>query len=85
MFVGKAGAYLIVEQLKCAFTWVGSWPFLQTLDKDGKERPARDKHSSLLRIFVKYGRKSFITLGPRVTKHLEKLKDKKYFAFFPLY
>jgi len=36
MFVGKAGAYLIVEQLKCTFTWVGSWPFLQTLDKDGK-------------------------------------------------
>ncbi len=36
MFVGKAGAYLIVEQLKCTFTWVGSWPFLQSLDKDGK-------------------------------------------------
>jgi hypothetical protein len=36
MFVGKAGAYLRVEQLKCTFTWVGSWPFLQTLHKDGK-------------------------------------------------
>ncbi len=22
----KAGAYFIVEQLKCTFTWVGSWP-----------------------------------------------------------
>jgi hypothetical protein len=27
MLVGKAGAYLIVEQLKCTFTWVGSWTF----------------------------------------------------------
>ncbi len=32
MFVGKAGAYLIVEQLKCTFTWVGFWSFLQTLE-----------------------------------------------------
>jgi hypothetical protein len=39
MLVGKAGAYLIVEQLKCTFKWVGSWPFLQTLDKDGKALP----------------------------------------------
>ncbi len=29
------------------------------------ERLARDKHSSLLRTFVNYGRKSFIILGPR--------------------
>jgi len=36
MFVGMAGAYLMVEQLKCTFTWVGSLPFLQSLDKDGK-------------------------------------------------
>jgi hypothetical protein len=36
MLVGKAGAYLRVEQLKRTFTWVGSWPFLQTSDKDGK-------------------------------------------------
>jgi hypothetical protein len=36
MLVGKAGAYLIVEQLKCNFIWLGSWPFLQTLDKDEK-------------------------------------------------
>ncbi len=31
MLLGKAVAYLIVEQLKCTFIWVGSWPFLQTL------------------------------------------------------
>ena len=36
MFVDKAGAFLIVEQLKFTFTWVGSLPFLQSLDKDGK-------------------------------------------------
>jgi hypothetical protein len=36
MLVGEDGAYPIVEQLKFTFTWVGSWPFLQTLDKDGK-------------------------------------------------
>jgi hypothetical protein len=28
------------------------------------ERPARDKHSNLLRAFVNYGYKTFLTLGP---------------------
>jgi hypothetical protein len=28
------------------------------------ERLARDKHTSLLRTFANYGRKSFVTLGP---------------------
>jgi hypothetical protein len=34
------------------------------------ERLARDIHSSLLQTFVKYGRKSFITLGPVVVNEL---------------
>ncbi len=42
------------------FTWVGSWPFLQTLVKDGKAD--RDKRSSLLRKFVNYGRKKFYNI-----------------------
>ncbi len=32
----------------------------------GWKRNVSDKHSSLLRKFVKYGQKSFITLGPGV-------------------
>jgi hypothetical protein len=40
----------------------------RSLPKSGvperQERLARDKHSSLLGIFINYGRKSFIILGP---------------------
>ncbi len=50
MLSGKAGAYLIVEQLKCTFTWVGSCGLSYKL-WSRVERPARDKHSSLLRKF----------------------------------
>ncbi len=56
MFVGKAGAYFIVEQLKFTLTWIGSWSFLQTLDKDGKAWQGEK--------FVNYPVKRFITLGP---------------------
>ena len=47
---------------------VGSWPYPQHLTET--ERLARDKHSSLLRKFVNYTQKSFITLapGPNVIK-----------------
>jgi len=38
---------------------IGSWPYPQTLGS-----PARDKHSSLLRKFVNYGRKKFYDIGP---------------------
>jgi hypothetical protein len=40
------------------FTWVGSRPFLQTLDED--------KHSSLFRKFVNYGHKMFHNIGPGI-------------------
>jgi hypothetical protein len=43
----------------------GSWLFLQTLDLARKA--CLDKHSSLLRLLIRYGRKkSFITLTPVV-------------------
>jgi hypothetical protein len=51
---------------KGTFTWEGSWPFLQTLVKDGN---ARDKHSSLLRKFVNYGRKKFYGIQTRMASH----------------
>jgi hypothetical protein len=55
MFVGKAGAYPTVEQLK--FTSLGKqWPRL--------ERPVRAKHYSSLRKFINYGRKKFYNIGP---------------------
>jgi hypothetical protein len=46
------------------FTWVGSWPFLQTYDYF--EKAWLEKYSSLLLKFVNHGRKSFITPGPGV-------------------
>ncbi len=44
-------------------SWVGSWPYPQTLDQAGNIL-ARDKHSSLSRKSVNYGQKSFIKLAP---------------------
>jgi hypothetical protein len=38
--------------------------YQQTLDSVGKI--CRDKHSSLLRTLINYGRKSFTTIGPGV-------------------
>ncbi len=42
---------------------IGSWPFSQTLYYG---EASRDKHSSLLRRFVNYGRKKFYNLRPRM-------------------
>ncbi len=53
--VGKAGAYLRVEQLKCCS--VGYVPGLPYKHWTKLERPAMDKHYSLLQKFV---------IGPRV-------------------
>jgi hypothetical protein len=39
------------------------------------ERPVRDKHSRLLRPFVKYGFKKFSNIGPRVSWLLEGLLE----------
>jgi hypothetical protein len=60
MFVGKAGAYPRVKQLKCT-TPGHSYKHWTSL-----ERPARDKHSSLSQNFVNYGRKKFYSIGPRL-------------------
>jgi hypothetical protein len=57
MFVAKAGAYHREEQLKC--TALGLAPGLSYKQWTRLERPARDKHFSLLRKFVNYGRKKF--------------------------
>jgi hypothetical protein len=54
VFVSKAIVYLTDASSK-----VGCWPCTQTLEK-----PAGDKHSSLLQKFVNYGEKSFITFPP---------------------
>ncbi len=41
---------------------LSSWSYQQTLDQT--EKLAIDKHSSLLRKFVNYGQKSFLTFLP---------------------
>ncbi len=58
MSVVRPGAY----HKGSFFTWVGSG--LTGKNYTNMEMLARDKHSSLLRTFVNYGCKSFITLGP---------------------
>jgi hypothetical protein len=40
---------------------VSSWHYLETLDQAGKAY--REKHSVLIRIFINYGIKSFVTLA----------------------
>ncbi len=46
---------------KMLHSWVGPRPCPQTIDKAGKD--CQGQNSNLLRTFVTYGRKSFITLG----------------------
>jgi hypothetical protein len=46
---------------KALHSRAGCGPYLQTLGG----RPARDKHSSLLQIFVNYGCKKFYNIRPR--------------------
>jgi hypothetical protein len=41
------------------------------------EKLGRVKHSSLLRIFVNYGRKTFITLGPGHRSRVWNIRNKK--------
>ncbi len=55
----KARSLPQIGASKCCLTF--GQPYLKTIYQ--AERPARDKHSSLLRRFVNYGRKRFITLG----------------------
>ncbi len=66
MFVGKAGAYLRVENQKMALSG-RLWPYYQTLDLAGKA--CQGKHFSLLQTFVNHGLKCFVKFFLNVTKH----------------
>ncbi len=57
----RPGAYPIVEHLRGSS--IGQVPALQT-DQTRLEMFATDKHSSLLRTFVNYGRRKFCNIGP---------------------
>ncbi len=67
MFVGKARSRIKSGATEIYFTKLGSTTTCL-------KQLATDKHSSLLRTFVNYGCKSFITSGPGVTTI-------KYFEF----
>ncbi len=77
MFVGKVGAYLLVEQLEYTFTWVGGLSYNHWTRM---ERPARDKHSCLLRKFVNYVRKKLYNIGTCLQKRKSKFTFKKFYS-----
>jgi hypothetical protein len=63
MFAGMAATYPSELPFRCSSIWQASCPYPQTLTM--LERPAKDKHSSLLQAFVTYGRKkSFMEPTP---------------------
>ncbi len=62
MFVGKARAYMSKALFRCSTLWQA--PGLTHKHQTRLAILAKDKHSSLLRKFVNYRQKSFITLGP---------------------
>ncbi len=63
MIVGKAGAYLAEALFRCST--LGYAPGLTHKHYTRLERLNRNKHSSLLRTFVNYGRKKFYNIGCR--------------------
>jgi len=78
MFVSKAGAYLNEAPLRCST--LGCAPSLTHQHETKLERPARDKHSSLLDTFVNYRCKRFMTLGPGCYS-LKKISDLALLSF----
>jgi hypothetical protein len=62
MFASKVKSFPKRGETESCSTWVGSRPYPQKLDLGGKA--CQDKHSSLLRTFVNYGRKKFYNIGP---------------------
>jgi hypothetical protein len=61
MFVNEAGAYPSEAGFMCS---TQRWASVLTRKyQTSLKRPARDKHSSILRLFVNYVLKFFITLG----------------------
>ncbi len=74
-FVGMARSLPQIGAPRRCFTRVGSGHTCKHQTR--MERLAKDTHSSLLQTFVKYGRKSFITLGPVVVNELGNPKREK--------
>ncbi len=64
MFVGKSGAYPSEAPVGCS-TLVSA-PDLTHKHQTWVEKLARDKHSSLLLVFVNYDRKKFLAPGPNL-------------------
>ncbi len=64
MLVGEARAYTSEALFRCSA--LGLAPGLTHKHWTILEKPARDKHSSLLRAFVNYGLKKFYNTGPKV-------------------
>ncbi len=63
MFVGKAGSLPLSGVGERCFTCKCCSFIHKQLTR--LERPSKDKHSSLLRIFINYKRKRFHNIGPR--------------------
>jgi hypothetical protein len=63
MFESEAGAYPSEAPSKGSTLVGGSLFYSQTLTR--LERPARDKHSSLLQTYIEYGCKIFIAIIAR--------------------
>jgi hypothetical protein len=64
---GKARSKTYSGAPERCFTQVGSYLTQKHLNK--LERFARDKHSSLLQIFINHGCKKFYIIGPSVRIH----------------
>ncbi len=63
MFVGKAMNLPKCGPPESCFTWIGSGLTFRPYSR--LERPKKDKYSSLLQIFVNYGRNKFCNIGLR--------------------
>ncbi len=74
MFVGKGRSQTYSGAPKRCFSQVGSNLTQKHLNK--LERFARDKHSSLLQIFIYYGCKKLYIIGPSVRIHKTFLNNK---------
>ncbi len=81
MFAGNDRAFPIEAPFRCST--LGQAPGLAHKHQTMLERLATDKHSSLLRIFVNYGRKFFITLAPGLGQQQIVLKESERISSNP--
>jgi hypothetical protein len=79
MFVGKARSLPQRTTPEKRFHLSRLQPYSQ---KFRLEKIARDKHSSLLQIFVNYGRKKLLTLGPERRRGRRKVFKRKLTKIF---